>query len=293
MATTNQTPADANLIGNPTTGNLQAPLMGNPTPANPQPLMGNPTPTSAILQQMLANPAQAAAMQQYMSNQAQSAAAPPNMQQQMLTTPAQAAASAAMHQIYGNPTPANLQHTPGTVQQPLMTGGQHAPTDHLQQQLGSHQTPVHAQPHMVINRNRQPHMGLMQTQINAPQQPQQTTAVQKQTVPTVNNLQPQQMVATNQALRTPMMKSDRHMFSSDDTVMSKQIQATHVPDGREIDVKPLLFIVEDIFKRAIPNVLAISGSVIHNSNSHLQNTDLETNPTTIHILYSIRAHKIQ
>ncbi|TXG54755.1 hypothetical protein EZV62_020011 [Acer yangbiense] len=259
MATTKQTPA--NLIANPTTGNLQAPLMGNPTPANPQPLMGNPTPASAALQHMLTNPAQPAARQQFLSNQAQAAAAAPTMQQQMLTTPAQAAASEAMHQIYGNQTPVNLQHTPGTVQQPLLTGGQHAPTDHLQQQFGSHQIPAHAQPHMVINRNRQqPQLGLMQTPTNVAHQPQHTTAVQKQIVPTVNDMQPQQMLATNQALHNPMMRSDRLMFSSsDDTVMSKQIQATHVPDGREIDVKPLLFIVEDIFKRAVPSVLAISG----------------------------------
>ncbi|KAK3183692.1 hypothetical protein Dsin_030978 [Dipteronia sinensis] len=272
MATNKQTPA--NLIGNATTGNLQAPLMGNPTPANPQPLMGNPTPASV-----------ATALQ-------------------MLTTPAQAAAAAAMQQLFGNQTPVNLQHTPGTVQQPLMTGGQHtpgnvqqqhmtggqlAPTDHLQQQLGSHQIPAPPQPHMVINRNRQPQMGLMQTPIRQPQmglmqtpinvqhQPQHTNAVQKQTVPIVNNMQSQQMVASNQALRNPMMKSDRHMFSSDDTVMSKQIQATHVPDGREIDVKPLLFIVDDIFKRAVPSVLAISGSDEQASTEAIEETTYQSN----------------
>ncbi|KAJ4729343.1 protein SIEVE ELEMENT OCCLUSION B-like [Melia azedarach] len=50
------------------------------------------------------------------------------------------------------------------------------------------------------------------------------------------------------------------MFStSDGNVMLKQIQSTHVPDGREIDVKPLLQIIEDIFKRAVPSVNAISG----------------------------------
>ena len=37
---------------------------------------------------------------------------------------------------------------------------------------------------------------------------------------------------------------------SDDNVMMKQIVETHAPDGREVDVKPLLHLVEDILKRA-------------------------------------------
>lgn len=41
------------------------------------------------------------------------------------------------------------------------------------------------------------------------------------------------------------------MFAaSDDSAMMKQIHATHAPDGRELDAKPLLNIVEDIFLRA-------------------------------------------
>lgn len=57
----------------------------------------------------------------------------------------------------------------------------------------------------------------------------------------------------------PYGRGDRSMFSSsDDNAMMKQIQATHSPDGREVDVKPLLQITEDIFKRAshgIPGIL--------------------------------------
>lgn len=37
---------------------------------------------------------------------------------------------------------------------------------------------------------------------------------------------------------------------SDDNMMMKQIQATHAPDGREVDVKPLFNLVEDILNRA-------------------------------------------
>lgn len=48
---------------------------------------------------------------------------------------------------------------------------------------------------------------------------------------------------------------DRHMFStSDDNAMMKQVQATHAPDGREFAIKPLLYIIEDIFQRANPGV---------------------------------------
>ncbi|KAA8530163.1 hypothetical protein F0562_004872 [Nyssa sinensis] len=52
-----------------------------------------------------------------------------------------------------------------------------------------------------------------------------------------------------------LIKSDRSMFmSSDDGLMMKQIQETHKPDGREINVRPLLYIVEDILNRATLHV---------------------------------------
>ncbi|KAK3223509.1 hypothetical protein Dsin_010534 [Dipteronia sinensis] len=52
-----------------------------------------------------------------------------------------------------------------------------------------------------------------------------------------------------------LLRSDRHMFAtSDDHAMLKQVEATHAPDGRQFDVKPLLHIVEDIFQRAAPSV---------------------------------------
>ncbi|CAN1188013.1 Protein SIEVE ELEMENT OCCLUSION B [Linum perenne] len=40
------------------------------------------------------------------------------------------------------------------------------------------------------------------------------------------------------------------LMMSDDNVMMKQITATHTPDGREVDVHPLLVLVEDILNRA-------------------------------------------
>ncbi|XP_021746785.1 protein SIEVE ELEMENT OCCLUSION B-like [Chenopodium quinoa] len=55
--------------------------------------------------------------------------------------------------------------------------------------------------------------------------------------------------------RKHRFRGDRHLFSaSDDTTMLNQLRATHAPDGRDIDVKPLLHIIEDIFYRAAPTV---------------------------------------
>lgn len=53
-----------------------------------------------------------------------------------------------------------------------------------------------------------------------------------------------------------MVKSrDHRMFSaSDDTVMMKQIQATHCPDGLQVDVKPILQIIEYILRRVTPSI---------------------------------------
>ncbi|CAL1391615.1 unnamed protein product [Linum trigynum] len=49
-----------------------------------------------------------------------------------------------------------------------------------------------------------------------------------------------------------LIKGDRGgmLSMSDDSVMMKQVQATHAPDGREVDVAPLLHLVEDILNRA-------------------------------------------
>jgi hypothetical protein len=53
-----------------------------------------------------------------------------------------------------------------------------------------------------------------------------------------------------------LIKSDRGsmLTMSDDNVMMKQIVGTHAPDGREVDVKPLLHLVEDILKLATQQI---------------------------------------
>lgn len=60
----------------------------------------------------------------------------------------------------------------------------------------------------------------------------------------------------------PSDRGGRLTFSiSDDGVMLKQIQAVHAPDGRVIDVRPLLHIVEDIFSCATPSADAVVSPV--------------------------------
>lgn len=53
----------------------------------------------------------------------------------------------------------------------------------------------------------------------------------------------------------PARRGERQMFAtSDDKAVMKQIEATHAHDGREFNVKPLLYIIEDIFQRATPGI---------------------------------------
>ncbi|CAJ1938217.1 unnamed protein product [Sphenostylis stenocarpa] len=59
--------------------------------------------------------------------------------------------------------------------------------------------------------------------------------------------------------RKMQSRATRHIFSaSDDTTMTKQVRATHAPDDRDIEVRPLLNVVEDIFHRVaslIPDIV--------------------------------------
>lgn len=49
-----------------------------------------------------------------------------------------------------------------------------------------------------------------------------------------------------------LMKRDRGMFSaSDDSAMMKQIQKTHSPDGRELEVRPILHVIEAILRQVV------------------------------------------
>ncbi|KAK1289203.1 hypothetical protein QJS10_CPB18g00534 [Acorus calamus] len=53
-----------------------------------------------------------------------------------------------------------------------------------------------------------------------------------------------------------LIKSERHLFSSsDDSMVMRQIIATHSPDGRDIDTRPLLRVIEDVLHHATPTVI--------------------------------------
>ncbi|XP_030544740.2 protein SIEVE ELEMENT OCCLUSION B-like [Rhodamnia argentea] len=82
------------------------------------------------------------------------------------------------------------------------------------------------------------------------------------------------MMTTTSKMMPPAMQrlikgGDRSMITmSDDSVMMKQVMDTHTPDGREVDVKPLLHLVEDILNRATLSVdtVATGGSVLFTEN---------------------------
>lgn len=61
--------------------------------------------------------------------------------------------------------------------------------------------------------------------------------------------------------RKMQSRAIRHIFSaSDDTVMIKQIRATHAPIDGHVDVRPLLNVVQDIFHRSaylIPDTVQV------------------------------------
>lgn len=71
------------------------------------------------------------------------------------------------------------------------------------------------------------------------------------------------LIRSNPSSSQKLVKSTDHrsmLTMSDDTMMMKQIQATHTPDGREVEVRPLFGLVEDILNRStlpIDAVLAV------------------------------------
>ncbi|KAK3413098.1 hypothetical protein EUGRSUZ_I01709 [Eucalyptus grandis] len=81
------------------------------------------------------------------------------------------------------------------------------------------------------------------------------------------------MTTTGQMMPPSMQRlikgGDRSMITmSDEDVLTKQIKETHAPDGREVDVKPLLHLVKDILNRSTLNVDAVAaeGSPAHTEN---------------------------
>ncbi|XP_004504145.1 protein SIEVE ELEMENT OCCLUSION B-like isoform X2 [Cicer arietinum] len=78
--------------------------------------------------------------------------------------------------------------------------------------------------------------------------------------------------------RKMQSRAIRHIFSaSDDTVMTKQISATHAPIEEHVDVRPLLNVVQDIFHRAtslIPDILQGKQTQMSASKENANQSDL-------------------
>ncbi|KAG2678697.1 hypothetical protein I3760_11G014000 [Carya illinoinensis] len=76
--------------------------------------------------------------------------------------------------------------------------------------------------------------------------------------------------APRKTRHTMLKDHDRRMFAlSDDNALMKQINATHAPDGREVDVKPILQIIGDVFRRATPSLVG----VLNGTQEHVDTED--------------------
>lgn len=59
--------------------------------------------------------------------------------------------------------------------------------------------------------------------------------------------------AIQPAKNRQMVRRDRGMFAaSDDIAMMKQLHATHAPDGRELEIVPILHIIEALMRHVAP-----------------------------------------
>ncbi|KAG6635040.1 protein SIEVE ELEMENT OCCLUSION B-like isoform X1 [Carya illinoinensis] len=81
--------------------------------------------------------------------------------------------------------------------------------------------------------------------------------------------------APRKTRHTMVKDHDRRMFAlSDDNALMKQIIATHAPDGREVEVKPILQIIGDVFRRATPTLVG----VLNGTPEHVDTEDKSTVP---------------
>ncbi|XP_041006403.1 protein SIEVE ELEMENT OCCLUSION B-like isoform X3 [Juglans microcarpa x Juglans regia] len=87
-----------------------------------------------------------------------------------------------------------------------------------------------------------------------------------------------------------LIKGDRSMITlSDDSYMVKQIQETHNPDGREVDARPLLYIVEDILNRA---TLPAEGIITTGTQAQIENLEDKTHPANLLVMLDALSYTI-
>ncbi|XP_059644386.1 protein SIEVE ELEMENT OCCLUSION B-like isoform X2 [Cornus florida] len=94
------------------------------------------------------------------------------------------------------------------------------------------------------------------------------------------------------ALQLMMKTPDRRsiFMSSDDNFMMKQILATHAPDGREVNIKPLLRVVEDILRHSTLNV---DGLLLDGTQAQKENVEDKTNQAGVVLLLDSLLYTIE
>ncbi|XVE67805.1 hypothetical protein DITRI_Ditri09bG0018000 [Diplodiscus trichospermus] len=145
-----------------------------------------------------------------------------------------------------NPTAAAAQvlvNNPSAAAQALLNN--RSATDHHP----FHKNPV-AGPQLISN------PGVGQQLISNPGIAQQHISTPGFNQSFINKPSTAQALMKNPSASHALIRADRGgmLSMSDDNVMMKQILATHAPDGRDVDVRPLLSLVEDILNRATEHV---------------------------------------
>ncbi|PPD94444.1 hypothetical protein GOBAR_DD08573 [Gossypium barbadense] len=75
-----------------------------------------------------------------------------------------------------------------------------------------------------------------------------------------------------------LVRNERRMFvASDDGAMMKQIQSSHAPDGRVVDVKPILQVIENVLHHIIPNI----DHAMNGGTGHIDALDDRTNSSAV------------
>ncbi|KAK8593025.1 hypothetical protein V6N13_043359 [Hibiscus sabdariffa] len=184
------------------------------------------------------------------------------MDQQKKTTPG--SLQAPMTGPMGNPTAAaqTLLNNPGAAQALINNPG--AAAQVLLANRGATQQPFLNNPgvgqqHMGVPGVGQQHMGNQgagQQHIGYPGVGQQHMGVPGAGHASIKKPGTALALTMSPSDSRALIRGDRgSMLSmSDDSVMMNQILATHAPDGREFDVGPLLYLVEDILNRATQHV---------------------------------------
>ena len=147
--------------------------------------------------------------------------------------------------------------------------------------------PMHHQEHH--QQQQQPHqqlMGPMSNMALAPNPHQQQFMGQNHNLlqNSMNNPAMHHMVGpAHNPMWQQMKKSEGNsIFSaSDDNVIMQQVTGTHLPDGTDVDVKPLLNIVEDILRHSTINADPISSVLPHN---------LHMTIPSIHVMLNCMVH---